>query len=81
MTDEQISHEEFQERYGDSTIPYNFDELGPAGIACPKCEERTEEEQWAWVDTLAYDYDDSFDFEVHGVVLACPECGNETTFR
>lgn len=78
---DQITHEEFQERYGDHTIPYNFDELGSDGIRCPKCDERNAEDDWDWVDTIAYDFDDSFDFEVHGVRLSCPACGDETTFR
>lgn len=78
----QITHEEFQERYGDSVIPYNFDEGPYDGIRCPECETVTEEDEWNWIDTIAYEQEeDSFDYEVTAVVVKCPECGEETTFR
>lgn len=81
MSDNSISHNDFQEKYGGEVIPYNFDEGPHNGIKCPECEVVSDEDEWDWVNTIAYDVDDSFDFEVHGVTVACPECEAETTFR
>lgn len=77
----QISHDEFQERYGAEVIPYNFDEGPYEGIRCPDCEKVNTEDEWEWVDTLAYEQEDGFDYEVTGVIVKCPNCGSETTFR
>lgn len=81
MSEETVSHDTFQEKYGSDVIPYNFDEGPHDGIKCPECEVVSEEDDWDWVDTIAHDVDESFDFEVYGVTVVCPECGEETTFR
>lgn len=74
-----LSHSEFQERYGDEVIPYNFDEGPYDGIHCPECESVSPEDEWDWVDTIAYETDDGVD--IQGVRVVCPECGEATTYR
>lgn len=81
MDNNQVTHEEFQNRYGDEVIPYNFDEGPYDGIRCPECEEVTEEDEWEWIDTIAYEQENEFDYACTAVRLTCPHCGKSTTFR
>jgi len=81
MSEKRLTHEEYQEKFGDSVIPYNFDEGPYDGVRCPDCELVSDENDWDWVDTDAYMVEDSVDVDVTGVTIVCPECESRTTFR
>lgn len=81
MDYEKVSHTEVIQRYGGDVIPYNFDETAYDGIRCIDCEEVHPEDEWKWVDTIAYDVEDKLNIEIQGVKVKCPNCEYVMTCR